>query len=752
MPLLTNAHLLGMKTVPSISPCPLSYSAPCRTSSIEAILLSAGGCQRLSVSPSVLETKILNTLLPHPLANLPPFGPSLLHLFSVISRLPSLMGTRGYRVTRYRGRYYRFYNPSNSFPGLLGKRIVSQIPTDPEAYQQWLAEQRKEALGWHLAVERYLCRKRADYEGDGNVDKDASESDNRKSRTEEEHFWDVTETLPDFTPALNDLFIEWVYTIDLDNEVFTINNSAHLHLDRIHCESWINALAESSQDIVFIPKTVPEEAIADLVVRLPSPTLDMLKNLEISIVEAKGIDAFPPMQRHGPLVLASIFRLFKNAYEPILSAILLSWRTNEFSFREIAYALLCVASGSPNLSFVPVQQLSSKSGYTDLMSTNRKRGEAEFLAHFGVGCHLEGLSAGSSPDSEMYWLNGALVCLAGQTQNCPEVLDEALVRVVEYCRSQRPNQCVNAILMSIQDIVLMRIYSGGRVERTEVSPLFDTLTHTSMNSSRPYEVEYLEKIKVRKEEAIQRREAAIIRRQRSRQQYINKFTRDEKGLPNEQLDPDNEEDEENKEDGGNEADEGSDMIDKQTCWQGRNLQRQAIEDDDTEAAFLALTYFLEVSSRQQMPPSRPNEGVFPTEIYGMILLHLEDLQTHHACLQVSRSFRDLCQQNSMMMDGVVLQAVTTSSTSAWAPALRIKKLATGQSHDITLQKTGQEVPLRKPRPMRKPKSTRIGGAEGLLESRWQVVLGSERNRRSILPGLVLQYDLTGEWQQECDEA
>ena len=259
----------------------------------------------------------------------------------------------------------------------------------------------------------------------------------------------------------------------------------------------------------------------------------------------------------------------------------------------------------------------------------------------------------------------------------------------------------------------MRIYSGGRVERTEVLPLFNILTHTSMNSRGRYEVDYLEKMQVRKEELVKRRE-------RLRQRDINKYTGVKEELPSEQLNPDNEEDEES---------DMSDMIDKGTSWPRGDIQRQEIEDDDTEAAFLALTYFLEVSSRQQMPPSRAKEGVFPTEIYGMILLHLEDLQTRHACMQVSRSFRDLCQQNSMMMDGVVVQAVTTSPTSAWARGLRIKTLSTGQSHDVTLEHM----------PLQTPRSRRMRGPEKQPESRWQVVLGSERNRRSILPHLAVGF-------------
>jgi len=59
---------------------------------------------------------------------------------------------------------YRFYNQYDSYPEGLGKQIVGEIPNDPEAYQQWLAERRQEALEGHIALQRFLCRKRADYE------------------------------------------------------------------------------------------------------------------------------------------------------------------------------------------------------------------------------------------------------------------------------------------------------------------------------------------------------------------------------------------------------------------------------------------------------------------------------------------------------------------------------------------------------------------------------------------------------------
>ena len=45
------------------------------------------------------------------------------------------MGTRGYRVYRYRGRYYAVYNHWDSYPSGLGNELVETIPEDYESYQ-----------------------------------------------------------------------------------------------------------------------------------------------------------------------------------------------------------------------------------------------------------------------------------------------------------------------------------------------------------------------------------------------------------------------------------------------------------------------------------------------------------------------------------------------------------------------------------------------------------------------------------------
>lgn len=45
------------------------------------------------------------------------------------------MGTRGYRIVRYRGRYWIYYNHYDSYPEHLGAGIVAGVPVDPKEYE-----------------------------------------------------------------------------------------------------------------------------------------------------------------------------------------------------------------------------------------------------------------------------------------------------------------------------------------------------------------------------------------------------------------------------------------------------------------------------------------------------------------------------------------------------------------------------------------------------------------------------------------
>ncbi|KAF4591322.1 hypothetical protein EYR40_009925 [Pleurotus pulmonarius] len=113
------------------------------------------------------------------------------------------MGTRGLRVYRRRGKFFAFYNHSDSYPAGLGVEMVESIPRDPSEYAAWLEKTRAE-------YDRLL------------------EGKSELSGEDKSNSLEIHETRP-----TTDLFVEYVYEIDLDDEVFWMNAMPMFRLDRM---------------------------------------------------------------------------------------------------------------------------------------------------------------------------------------------------------------------------------------------------------------------------------------------------------------------------------------------------------------------------------------------------------------------------------------------------------------------------------------------------------------------------------------
>ena len=178
------------------------------------------------------------------------------------------MGTRGLRVVRFRKRCYEFYQQYDSYPEGLGSKIAATIPTDAVKYQEWLATQRKSAEEWETIYEAFLTVK------PGN---------------------EVTADLPDFMQQqhpsllapLNDLWIEWIYIVDLDREVFSVNNGAHFKLDQVPHVDWINSLTCGELgDQISVPGTIPLEAVTSLVAERTFQSSNSLQKLsDLNVID-----------------------------------------------------------------------------------------------------------------------------------------------------------------------------------------------------------------------------------------------------------------------------------------------------------------------------------------------------------------------------------------------------------------------------------------------------------------------------------
>jgi hypothetical protein len=113
------------------------------------------------------------------------------------------MGTRGNKVYRYKGRYYVYYNHWDSYPSVFGLEVLHEIPRNvpKEEFEEWVRKTRE-----------YVYAQR-----DSQVLNDPDDSTNYVS---------------DKQPK-NDIFIEWIYEIDLDNLVFHVDSQPLFRLDNM---------------------------------------------------------------------------------------------------------------------------------------------------------------------------------------------------------------------------------------------------------------------------------------------------------------------------------------------------------------------------------------------------------------------------------------------------------------------------------------------------------------------------------------
>lgn len=441
------------------------------------------------------------------------------------------MGTRGYKLIRFRGRYYCFYNHYDSYPDCYGAGLVSEIPSDPEEYQKWLAKQRAKASEWDSALENFLHVKRLNAEEteDQELDDQHSGAASEASEGALLHWsynvgGDVEELpLPSYKPIFNDLMIEWVYVVDLDREIFSIDHGAHLKMGCIPRLGWIDALAKTHNgDRLLLPDLLPENATTSLVVRSDPPVVEMIQlyeELNIEIVTPKGISGFHPTQRHEPLFCARIFQCFQRAQTQVLAHLLLGWRPDDFPFREIAFTILCLASGRQNVSLVENLRLADDDahGCSSLISNTDRDVEPEFIAHMGVGSHLNDNPAGSAPKSSMYWFEGILVHLVARLDN-PDTIPESVARVVQRARKDCSRQPVDVVLISIAHIVLVRVFPGHKVQHTKALPLFIFRDQPSQDPRERFSPSKPKEL-LRRKESVAARKDATAERQASQKDY-----------------------------------------------------------------------------------------------------------------------------------------------------------------------------------------------------------------------------------------
>ncbi|KAL8887369.1 MAG: hypothetical protein Q9215_005056 [Flavoplaca cf. flavocitrina] len=443
------------------------------------------------------------------------------------------------------------------------------------------------------------------------------------------------EVAPSFLTPLNDIFMEWIYTIDLEQEVFSVNNRTHYHLANLPGKDhWCFI---DDQGCNNLPKDIPAEYLTSLT------TAEISSDIALSqcnltprqLVRAKGLGCIPWSKRHSAIYRTLLFSEFRA--QKGLSGTLLEWQAGNFAFREVIYALLYIAVGGKYLT--------------------------------------------ASPDhltrDIVYWFNGALVTLKIRLRDV-NVLERGLQQVVQY-RQQYHCSSFNAILMSIEHVVLVKVFANGQIEHTEVMALFWVERDMSMEAH----------------EAPSRDPAEVM------QQEVSNTPAEEPIDTNREVEQHSE----------------------QRTASAASLSNHPITTSDPKRTFQALITFFDAIALEHMRSATNSQGRFPNEIYALIIQHVLDAPTRHACTQVSPTFQDLCLQNYLIGDNTLLLPSETcipctepSTTPQW---LLTRDTLTGTEKRVAV--------------LSEDDCSGFHARKWFREETMRVLVGCEFNRRSLLP-------------------
>ena len=615
------------------------------------------------------------------------------------------MGTRGYRIIKFRGRYWIFYNHWDSHPNGLGQWLVDSIPADPGQYQKWLQSQRDIFAKWDSLLDEILTIRPEDM-------RKLLLNEPRKavfSAAFDDRLKDNAP--PSYASAGHNSYIEWTYTIDLDREVFSVGDGAHFTLNKVP-GLWYKAFFEDRESNKFLlPQLVPAESVATSVLDPPSFMIPArYQRLQSRIVKPRRADEPTSSHTTGNKFQWMLFNINQKSWQRDLSIGLLGWQAQDLPFRELAFFILCLASGGDHLALLDERCTKMPypgASYLGMTTEGSSKPEMELATYLGVGYHMAGLPTGSAPEESKYWFEGALICLVPRL-NCPGILEAAIADAVEYGRAQCTTNSFNAVLISIEHLVLIKLFPDGTVDHTEVLPLIHITCHLSQDPRARYGDRVLEafyaaycsvkkrKVKEPNKSVVEQLGQTLDQRDDSVGLDNNNDTSaksDEYGgreRPEElrmrghisavaTVEPESEFDRDHIDD----YEDSPTNSDEECNLRIKRVASMPVKDVSTKSTFMALVQFFETITLETLPPARPNEARLPDEICAMVLHNVCDTKTYNACLKVSRRFRLICQRRTLVMDNIVFQNISPKDQTS---------LSIQQKKDKKVKRVPQDPP------------------------------------------------------------
>ena len=419
-----------------------------------------------------------------------------------------------------------------------------------------------------------------------------------------------------------------------------------------------------------------------------------------------------------------LFNFFQMLQQYALSINLLSWQAQDLPFRELAYFILCLATGGEHLALVDQRRV--KEPYADclyigVMTEDTSEGDTELATCLGVGYPMKGLPVGSAPKDTKYWFEDALVCLVPRLDH-PGLLENAIADAIEYGRARCTRNSFNAVLLSIEHLVLITSFPDGSVDHTELLPLILIPTHYSKDPRAEYgdralDDIYDERFSVKKQSVEEPNETEQLDQHSDRHGSKSDHNIDDgKGAKNGEQERDGEIEEGTDDNGVVENVEDEDVVDSE------NTDDEGA-DVSIKNSFMALVQFFEATTFETLRPTQPNEARLAEEICEMVLRNVSDTKTYNKCLKVSRGFRLICQQRPLVMDNIAFLEPLADD-----PTLFINKEKEDGIHGHQTLPEFLAVDVSSDRQMGVLFRSGNGGGNPLT---CFIVVGNERHRRSF---------------------
>ncbi|KAL5512380.1 hypothetical protein ACEPAG_3372 [Sanghuangporus baumii] len=340
---------------------------------------------------------------------------------------------------RYQKTYMIYIDHHDGYPNGRGTSLVLSIPTEPNEFDAWLREARE--LNAHI-VEKLKHTESSDKLG--------------------------CYRRPSNEAPVNDVNIRWVYTIDLDKLVFSVDGAAHFKLNSIprgeDGQEWIQYLGQDGVGWRCLKPSTPKLHIADVELYPAPPEIrdvasrigedidqfqyhslgatlvdpgDLLKHCSRTEIASQAI-AVTVVKA----VVGHFYGRFCDAcqYEPLDQRF---QRSAAYLLRATAPNFLQLHLASDPVKEVPIRESRNKDKEDDPELCNRKPGA-------------------------FYWFRGRLILLTNRLE-FETRLKASIACVVTHIKEKRLQSCT-ALIWSIRHIVVVRVFND-RVVHTPALPL-----------------------------------------------------------------------------------------------------------------------------------------------------------------------------------------------------------------------------------------------------------------------------------------